>query len=110
MTLAVRLARFALAPNNADDHQYAAHAASRAEVQRIIARITLESFRIRRSRTGRDSVRGFCAEGAAAAPQMLLIRQSFHSRQLLPFQEFEACSATGGDVRDLVGNAGLVDR
>lgn len=47
MTLAVWLARFDFAPNNVDDHQYAAHAANRAEIPRIIARVNRRSSRIR---------------------------------------------------------------
>ena len=57
-TLAVRLARFDFVPNNADDHQYAAHAASRAETPRIIARVTRRSPRILLFSVGCDSFSG----------------------------------------------------
>src|SRR5271166_6184167 len=40
----------------------------------------------------------------------LLVRQGFHTRQLFAFEELEAGAAAGGDVGDLVGYSGLVDR
>src|SRR3954447_16600785 len=43
------------------------------------------------------------------SPQMLLVRQGFHARQFLAFQEFQRSAAAGGDVGNLVGYAGLVD-
>ena len=44
MTLAVRLAPFDFAPNNADDHQYAAHAVDREVIENVsrLAGIVLE--------------------------------------------------------------------
>ena len=38
-----------------------------------------------------------------------LLRQRLDARQLLAFEKFERSSAAGGDVRDLVRYAGLVD-
>ena len=40
----------------------------------------------------------------------LLILQGGHARQLLPFEQFEAGAAAGGNERDLVGDAGFLDR
>jgi hypothetical protein len=39
----------------------------------------------------------------------LLIGEGFDAGELFAFEEFEAGSAAGGDVGDLVGIAGLVD-
>jgi hypothetical protein len=54
-------------------------------------------------------LRGFCAEGVAAGLQLLFVCQRFNAGQFLAFEKFEAGSAAGGDVRDLIGYAGLVD-
>src|ERR1039458_4687497 len=41
---------------------------------------------------------------------VLLIRQRLHAGQFLAFQKLQRSPAAGGDVGDLVGYAGLVDR
>src|SRR6267378_5627741 len=40
--------------------------------------------------------------------RLALRSESFDPRQLLAFQEFQGCAATGGDVCNLVGHAGGV--
>src|SRR3954453_20255364 len=40
--------------------------------------------------------------------QLLLIRQRNYARKFLAFEELERGAASGGDVRDLVGDAGLL--